>query len=205
VATPPSAAPAGDLLPAAPTPSPVADRTSDLSSRDTTPLVVPTAATTVEALERQVMAVDERDDVAHAALSFLERRFRRNLLFMVRGGEIAAWMGSGEGVDQRLFGEVEIAFDEPSFFLNLREGSPFFRGPLPRLDAHQRLAKVWGGKLPKDCVLLPVRLKSRLVAAIYCDAGGEEIEDADLGELQQVAAVMGKGFEAFLLKRKASG
>ena len=167
--------------------------------------MVPRPVASLADLERALAEVEERDDVAHAALSFLERRFARNLLFMVRGGEIAAWMGSGEGVDQRAFGELEIGFDEPSQFLNLREGSPFYRGPLPRLEAHQRLARIWGGKLPKECVLLPVRIKTRLVAVVYCDRGGDSIEQVDMGELQQVAALMGRGFESFLVKRKASG
>jgi hypothetical protein len=138
-------------------------------------------------------------------LANLERRFRRRLLFMVRGGEVAAWMGTGDNVDQRQFGDLEISFEEPSLFLHLREGSPYYRGPLPRLEAHQRLARVWGGKLPKDCVLLPVRIKTRLVAIVYCDRGGEEMADLDLGELQHVGTLMGRGFESFLLKRKQGG
>src|SRR4029077_17042239 len=94
--------------------------------------------------------------VAHAALSFLSRRFQRSLLFMVRGGTVAAWMGGGEGVDQRLFGEIEIELSEPSQFLNLREGSSFYRGPLPRLDAHTRLASEGGGEDPKEGLLVLV-------------------------------------------------
>ena len=146
--------------------------------------------------------VEERDDVAHAALSFLSRRFQRSLLFMVRGNVVAAWMGGGESVDQRLFGEIEVSFDEPSLFLNLREGSPFYRGPLPRLDAHQRLVRAWGGRYPKECLLLPVRIKKRLVAVVYCDGGHEQLGKIEVAELQQMATLMARGFERFLVKRK---
>jgi hypothetical protein len=171
-------------------------------SSDTSPLLVPKPVATVADFEARMGEVDERDDVAHAALSFLSRRFQRSLLFMIRGDVVAAWMGGGEGVDQRLFGEIEVSFDEPSLFLNLREGSPFYRGPLPRLDAHQRLVRAWGGRYPKECLLLPVRIKKRLVAAVYCDGGYEQLSNFNLAELQQMAALMGRGFERFLVKRK---
>ncbi|MFP5298944.1 MAG: hypothetical protein ACLGHL_08165, partial [Actinomycetota bacterium] len=46
-------------------------------------------------------------------------------------------------------------------------------GPLPPMPAHRELAQAWGGELPRDCVLLPVRLKDRLVAVIYALRGGE--------------------------------
>ncbi|HXT20077.1 MAG TPA: hypothetical protein VN923_04955, partial [Thermoanaerobaculia bacterium] len=201
-----------DTLPPAPTPTPLvqaapepptpAAAAAEQESSDTSPLLVPKPVATVADFEARMGEVEERDDVAHAALSFLSRRFQRSLLFMIRGNVVAAWMGGGEGVDQRLFGEIEVSFDEPSLFLNLREGSPFYRGPLPRLDAHQRLVRAWGGKYPKECLLLPVRIKKRLVAAVYCDGGHDQLADFDLGQLQQVAALMGRGLESFLAKRK---
>jgi len=202
-----------DTLPPAPTPTPLVQAApepptpapaaaAEQESSDTSPLLVPKPVATVADFEARMGEVEERDDVAHAALSFLSRRFQRSLLFMIRGNVVAAWMGGGEGVDQRLFGEIEVSFDEPSLFLNLREGSPFYRGPLPRLDAHQRLVRAWGGKYPKECLLLPVRIKKRLVAAVYCDGGHDQLADFDLGQLQQVAALMGRGLESFLAKRK---
>ncbi|HXT20749.1 MAG TPA: hypothetical protein VN923_08375, partial [Thermoanaerobaculia bacterium] len=177
--------------------APPADTTSD-----TSPLLVPKPAATLADFEQRMSEVEARDDVAHAALSFLSRRFQRNLLFMVRGDVVAAWMGGGEGVDQRLFGEIEVSFDEPSQFLNLREGSPYYRGALPRLDAHQRLVRAWGGKYPKDCLLVPVRIKKRLVAIVYCDGGHGDLGKVDIAELQRMAALMARGFESFLVKRK---
>jgi hypothetical protein len=111
-------------------------------------------------------------------------------------------MGTGDGVNQRLFGEIEVGFDQPSLFLNLREGSPFYRGPLPRLEAHQKMVRSWGGRYPRECLLLPVRIKDRLVAVVYCDRAGEDLADIDVGELQEVAVLMARGLESVLRKRK---
>ena len=37
------------------------------------------------------------------------------------------------------------------------------------MPAHRQLARTWGGDLPRDCVMLPVRIKDRLVMVIYAD------------------------------------
>jgi hypothetical protein len=203
----PSVAPAGPASAPSPARTPARSAAAQPAApadpaADTTPLVVPASPATLADLEQRLAEVEERDDVAHATLSFLERRFSRRLLFMVRGSEVAAWMGSGEGVDQRELAEVALGFDEPSLFLNLREGSPFYRGPLAKLEAHQRLARVWGGKLPRECLVLPVRVKKRMVAAVYCDRGSEGLTGVDLEELQAMAAAMGHAFETVLRKRK---
>jgi hypothetical protein len=187
----------------APAPDPAARRRGRGRDEEaTSPLVVPAPVATLAELQQRLADVDARDDVAYAALSFLERRVSRRLLFMVRGSEVAAWMGSGEGVDQRALNDLAFAFDQPSAFLNLREGSPFYRGPLARLDAHQRLVKVWGGRYPRECLMLPVRVKDRLVAVVYCDRGGEDLSGIDVEELQAMAAAMGHAFETFLRKKK---
>ena len=105
---------------------------------------------------------------------------------------------------QRALSELSFGFDEPSLFLNLREGSPFYRGPLARLDAHQRLVKAWGGKYPRECLVLPVRVQKRLVAVVYCDRGAEGMSGVDMEQLQEMAAALGHALESFLRKKKAA-
>src|SRR5688500_3983783 len=81
-AEPAASPPAAPPLPAAP--AAAAPRTVR-DDEATSPLVLPQPTGTLEELRRRLESVDERDDVAHAALSFLERRVPRRLLFMVRG------------------------------------------------------------------------------------------------------------------------
>ena len=59
--------------------------------------------------------------------------------------------------------------DEPSVFLNLRQGAEFFLGRLPAMPAHERLLKCWRGSLDTECALFPVRVRDRLVCAVYGD------------------------------------
>ncbi|MDX1632610.1 MAG: hypothetical protein R3234_12145 [Thermoanaerobaculia bacterium] len=158
---------------------------------------------TPEELQEAMNQAGERDQIASLLLDYLRERFDRVLLFMVRGEEVAGWMGAGAEVDQEALQSFTLDFDGPSLFLNLREGSPYFRGPLPRMDRHRRLVEVLGRR-PKDCLALPLEIKDRVVGVAYCDRGGEAMGDVDMAAMQELARITKRAFEAFLLRRKRS-
>ncbi|HVS01552.1 MAG TPA: GAF domain-containing protein, partial [Thermoanaerobaculia bacterium] len=201
---PPMAPPEPPPAPVEAPPEPVPAAT-EKSGPVTRPVEVPEPPRTLAELDARLDEAEEREEIALTALEFFHQHFERVLLFMVRGAEAAAWMGSGEGVDQQLLASFRLGFDEPSLFLNLREGSPFFRGPLPRMEAHQRLARLWGGKMPRESVLLPVRVKQRLVAVVYGDRGGRDLAGLDLELMQQAAARVGAALQEFIARRKRGG
>ena len=198
-AAPPSAVEAPPQPPSAAAVLPEAGLTSREATR---PLRLPRTAVDLPDLQALLEEIEERDEIAHAVLLYLRKRFQRVLLFMVRGGEVAGWVGAGAGVDGDALESFAVDFGRPSLFLNLREGSPFYRGPLPRMDSHQALAKLWGGRFPKECLLLPVRLRDRLVAVIYLDQTSAGLGGLDLDAMQQVARATGHAFEVFLMRKK---
>ena len=79
-------------------------------------------------------------------------------------------MGQGE-LDLPIFQKFSFGLDQPSLFLNLRNGGSLHIGPLPPMPAHRELARAWGGELPRDAVALPVRINDRMVAVLYADGG----------------------------------
>ena len=66
------------------------------------------------------------------------------------------------------------------------------------MPAHRELARAWGGELPRDCVMLPVRMRDRLVTVIYAD-GAKRV---DLAQLQRLAAATAAAFERCILLKK---
>ncbi len=54
----------------------------------------------------------------------------------------------------------------------------------------------WGGGLPRDCVVLPVRLKDRLVSVIYMDGGNRGLGGIDLEQMHRLTAATGDRFRA---------
>jgi hypothetical protein len=113
---------------------------------------------------------------------------------------VSGWKAQGGGVDREAFAAFAIGFDQPSVFLNLRQGSGLHLGPLPPMPAHRQLARTWGGELPRDCMMLPVRIKDRLVMVLYADGGTRG--PVELPQIQRLLALATAAVERCILRRK---
>jgi hypothetical protein len=199
-AAPPPAAP----RPVAPV-APLAPATpAARAPEETRPMALPQPASlpsppSVEEVEAALARTFDREEVARIILGFVARSYGRAALFQVAKERVSAWMGQGE-MDLPIFQKFSVGFDQPSLFLNLRQGSSLYIGPLPPMPAHRELARAWGGELPRDCILLPVRVKDRLVAILYADGGLKS--GIGLPQLQAVAAAAGAALERCILHRK---
>ena len=160
------------------------------------------APVSLEEAEEALAKAGDLDEVGQLLLAFLGRTYRRAALFHVTRDRVAGWRIHGAGVDREAFAQFSTGFDQPSLFLNLRQGSSLYLGPLPPMPAHRQLARAWGGDLPRDCVLLPVRIKERMVLVIYADgATGGAIS---LPYLQRLTAAATAAVERCILARKRS-
>jgi hypothetical protein len=183
----PAAAPAP--TPEPPAPPPAAPR--------------PVAATTPAEAAALLAEVDDRDQVAAAALAGLLGAFRRAAVFAVRRDRVVGWRGGGEGFDEDRFARLAIPFDQPSVFLNLREGSGLHLGPLAPWPAHRKLVRCWDGDHPGECLVVPVRLGDRLAAVLYGDRGEGPLGPVALAPIQGLAGATAAALErCIVLKRK---
>lgn len=160
------------------------------------------APATVEEAEAALAASLDREEVGQILVRFLARAYRRAALFQVSKEKVTGWLIEGEGVDRAAFERFAVGFDQPSLFLNLRQGSGLHLGPMPPMPAHRELARAWGGELPQDCVLLPIRMKDRLVAVVYADGGRKGVAGVGLPQLQRLATATAAALERCILHRK---
>jgi hypothetical protein len=161
---------------------------------------------TVEETEKRLLQTRERDDVARAILDFAAGVTPRAVLFVVRRQEIAGWLGSGEGIDAGKLAALRLDLAQPSLFAGLREAGAYFRGPLSPLPAHALLAACFAAPaLSKDVLVLPVKVKERLVAALLVEprsTTGVELSAGDLSDLQRVVAKAEIAFELCIMQSK---
>jgi len=68
------------------------------------------------------------------------------------------------------------------------------------MPAHRQLARTWGGDLPRDCVMLPVRIKDRLVLVVYAD--GAARGPVDLRQMQRLTNAATSAVERCILQKK---
>jgi hypothetical protein len=73
---------------------------------------------------------------------------------------------------------------------------------LAPLAAHRSLVEALGGWAPKDCLTLPVTLRSRLVCYLYGDNRDASVSGVPLVELKKLARKAGVAFEVSILKNK---
>jgi len=156
---------------------------------------------TFEQVEKALEATQDREHVGRIVLSFLSKHHRRAALFQVARDKVVAWMAQGD-LDLSRFESYSVSFDQPSVFLNLRQGTAFYVGPMPPMPAHRQLASSWGGELPRDCVLLPVRMKDRLVSVIYADGAEKGLSGIDLTQLQRLASSTATALQRCILHKK---
>ncbi len=146
--------------------------------------------------------VEIRDDIADVLLAFCRPHFRRRVILVARKHHIVGWRGEGEGVESERARTIDIPAHDPSVFLGLTGAGSFWLGSLPALPANQALVDGLGGALPKECVVLPVILRSRVVCYIYGDNLDGGVAGAPIAELRRLAAKAGLAFEVYILKNK---
>ncbi len=162
----------------------------------------PTLAHVSAALQR----VDIRDEIADQVLAFTQGLFRRRLLLMCRKDRILGWRGEGEGITDRMVRALDMPLDEASVFKSLIAGLERWRGPLPPFHAHETLVAGLGGT-PEACIVLPIRLRERVVSFFYGDNGDasldeSSLDDVTLDELQRLVQKAGVALEVIILKNK---
>ena len=142
------------------------------------------------------------DDIGGALLGHLGQEFLRLLMFRVGQGRVRGWMGRSPALDEYAFRNWTVGFDEASVFLNLRQGAEFFLGKLPAMPAHERLLKCWRGSLDTECAVFPVKVRDRLVCAIYGDRDSLGLAGLDVPAIQRLTGKAAIAFEMLLMQRK---
>ncbi len=146
--------------------------------------------------------VEIRDDIADVLLAFCRPHFQRRAILVNRKDHIVGWRGEGEGIERERLRTIEIPSHDPSVFLGLTASGSFWLGSLPALPANQTLVDGLGGEFPKDCVVLPIILRSRVVCYLYGDNLGGGVAGAPIAELRRLAAKASLAFEVYILKNK---
>ncbi|MCP4658001.1 MAG: hypothetical protein GY856_21540 [bacterium] len=161
-----------------------------------------TAEERLDAAADHLQRIDIRDEIGDVLLAFCAPYFQRRLLLVRRKEQIIGWRGEGEGVDRASVRAIEIPISEPSVFLGLTESTSFWLGPLPTLPANQPLVRGLGGSPPKECVVLPVLLRSRVVCFLYGDNGEVGVTGTPMAALRRLVSKAGVAYEVYILKNK---
>ena len=184
----------GEVAPEAAVPQPVGavePPAADLSPEER-------LAATALALQNAEM----REDIGDAVLGFCAPLFRRRMMAVVRGDTVMGWRGEGDGVDPKMVRAISIPLSEPSVFVGLIQGAEFWLGPLPEMPHNMDIVAGLGGLAPKECFILPVRVRSKTVCFLYCDNVDDGVAGLPMADLRRLAAKASLAFQVYLMKSK---
>jgi hypothetical protein len=143
-----------------------------------------------------------REDIGDSLLDYCAPFLKRRMLLVRRGETVVGWRGEGEGVDQTAVRAVSIPLDEPSIFVNLIGGVDFWLGPLPPMPRNIDLVLALGSGDPKDCIILPVPVRSKIVCFLYGDNLQEGVAGAPMAHMRRLVGKASLAFQVYLLKNK---
>ena len=143
-----------------------------------------------------------RDDIGDALLDFTRPFLTRRLLLTVRGDNVVGWRGEGPAVEPTAVRAIAIPKSEPSVFLGLLQGTAFWLGPLPPMVRNEELRMALGDPAPQSCLVLPVKVRGKIVAFLYGDCGAEPLGTLPMAEFKRLLAKTDVAFQVYLLKAK---
>jgi hypothetical protein len=184
--------------------APPAPQPPDDDNDDTRPIPAgaPPLPMTAAGVEARLEAAGDPEDVARVLVAYLGQSFERVALFKVLRDRVVGWMGAGAALDAECLAGFSADFSQPSSFLNLRHSGSFYLGPLPPMAVHKTLSRCWGGALPPECVLLPIRIRGRLVTVVFLDRGPQGLGKVDLEALLHLAQVTSEAYERCIFRKK---
>lgn len=154
-------------------------------------------------IERLLEHQSDREVIGQILLRTLGAAFGRCALFKVHRGLLRGWLARGGDFDLQLFRELELSIEDSSVFRHLQQGSEIYIGPLPRSPSHRRMACTWGGDLPKDCLMMPIRVRDHMVSVVYVDNEVEGLLQPDVDGLRRLVERASLAFEWCILRKKS--
>jgi len=149
-----------------------------------------------------LQSAEIRDDIGDALLDFSKAHFTRCMLLALRGDTIIGWRGEGAEVEPAAVRAIAIPKDEPSVFSGLLQGSAFWLGPLPPMARNQELTIALGDPPPIACLILPIKVRGKIVAFFYGDSGAQPLGSVPMADFKRLMAKTDIAFQVYLLKGK---
>lgn len=159
----------------------------------------------VEEAEVALETTLDPQEIGRVLISVLSQEFTRVCLLQASPTQIRGWLAHGPGLDEARLRQYSVSAEQPSIFLNLREGGSFFLGALPAMSAHVDLAACWHKDLSDECAVFPIRVQDRLVTLVYGDRGPLGLADLDLDLIRGFCVSAARAFERCIMERKRRG
>jgi hypothetical protein len=162
-------------------------------------------AITIDVARAELEETTERDQIFDLLFEFARQYFDYTAVFVLHG-EIAEGRDAfGDGSSRDKVARIGVPLDLPSILAAAREK----KAMLQRVPAPDGLDAVLMSDLGRSgktlCVVLPVVVRTRVVAMVLGDGGDSGIDAALLADVEGIVGAATAAFERLIVRRKLKG
>jgi hypothetical protein len=157
---------------------------------------------TLTLAEREMEEATTSEAVVEIVFAFAQQFFEYTALFVVHGDRAEGRDGSGPGAPRSEVQGIEIPLDLPSAVARVRGRRAPFLGRLAGDGVDADLARDLGRTTRHAVAILPIVVRTRVVALIYGDDGDADPELAALGDVLSMIGLAGAALERIALRKK---
>jgi hypothetical protein len=154
-----------------------------------------------EAYQAMLKDAEHRDHIGDLLLRRACALLDRCYLLAVHSGRLVGWLARGPGMVVDDIQSLSAPADSPSV-LDMVDTHESYCGTLPEGPVDDQLANAFSDPPPKDVVILPLFVKSRLVAYLIGDVPGGIIGADTIKDLQEAVQKAGLAIEILIMKKK---
>jgi hypothetical protein len=156
------------------------------------------ALDTIDSIKKAFSSVDNAEEIVDILLRGAYKIVKRVAVFKIRDDNIIFWKAKGLCIE-----EFEIAKEESSILSGVIKRNNFYRGPVHDPQLNAPLIEILSG-MPRDALIIPLSVRKKVIALLYCDNGNDAVLDASIAYLSKIASMASLAFEIVTLKEKIS-
>jgi hypothetical protein len=147
----------------------------------------------------------ERDTIFDLVFEFARQYFDYTALFVVHGDVAEGRDAFGDGISRDKIVRIGVPLDLPSILGKARETKELVRG-IPSKEGIDPVVLADLGRSGKtECFVVPIVVRTRVVAMIFGDAGTPGIDEMSVTDVVSIASAASAAFERLIVRRKLKG
>ena len=162
-------------------------------------------AITVDVALSELEEAGERDTIFDLVFEFARQYFDYTAVFIVHGETAEGRDAFGDGAARDKVARIGVPLDLPSILAEARQSKAMLQR-VPSLEGLDAVLMADLGRSGKTtCVVLPVVVRTRVVAMLLGDGGDTGIEASTLADVAGIVVQATAAFERLIVRRKLKG
>ncbi len=153
----------------------------------------------------ELEASAERDVILDVLFEFARQFFDYTALFTVHGDIAEGRDAFGDGASRDKVARIGVPLDLPNLLSRAREEKKPVRAVPSREGLDPILVSDLGRDGTTECIVLPIIVRTRVVALLFGDGGSSGIDDVGVRQVSDLIEAASGAFERVIVRRKLKG